>query len=314
MARPYRLQSEDCFYHITSRGDGRKSIYKSERDYEKFLEYLSAAKSKFKFYIHAYCLMTNHYHLFIETTQANLSRIMQYLNTSYTVYYNRKRAQAGHLFQGRYKSIIVEQDAYYSELTRYIHLNPVRAKMVKKPADYPWSSYNVYLKGKGTACIDIDHVKQRLSMPLSRYREFVESGYDQPDPFKAVYAGSMLGSVKFIKEKLNRLQAEVETKDFAYKRALSNAIEPETIIAATAEHFKIDTQVLTESVRRPMTAKKTAIYLLRKNTGLTCAQIGAIFHMKPMAISMAAIKLAKEIKINKQLRAVVERIDCSFRV
>ena len=106
MARPHRLQAEGCFYHITSRGDNRKAIFVRDRDREKFLEYLLTAKEKFKFYLHAYCLMRNHYHLFFETTQPNLSRIMQYINTAYTIYYNVKRRKSGHLFQGRYKSIL----------------------------------------------------------------------------------------------------------------------------------------------------------------------------------------------------------------
>jgi REP element-mobilizing transposase RayT len=140
MARPYRLQAENCLYHITSRGDDRKKIFLSETDFEKFLEYIKVAKDKFKFYLYAYCLMNNHYHLLIETTQSNLSRIMQYINTSYTIYYNGKRKRSGHLFQGRFKSIIVEADSYFTELTRYIHLNPVRAKIVDSPGIYRFSS------------------------------------------------------------------------------------------------------------------------------------------------------------------------------
>ena len=109
-------------YHITSRGDDRKKIFINETDHQKFLAYLQIAQEKFKFYMYAYCLMGNHYHLLFETTQANLSRIMQSLNTAYTVYYNVKRKRSGHLFQGRYKSILVDKDNYLLELTRYIHL------------------------------------------------------------------------------------------------------------------------------------------------------------------------------------------------
>jgi len=312
MARPYRIQVEDGFYHVTSRGDDRKPIYKSERDYEKFLEYLVEAKEKFKFYVHAYCLMTNHYHLFIETTQANLSRIMQYLNTAYTTYYNFKRKKSGHLFQGRYKSILVEQDAYYSELTRYIHLNPVRAKIVKKPADYLWSSYNVYIKGKGNGCVDISQVKQRLTMRLSDYRSFVEGTQDCPDPFKQVYAGAMLGSVKFIKEKLNRLQIEVESKDFAHKRAIKNIIDPESIVSVVADQYKVTPDTLKASVRRPMTAKRTAIYLIRKKTGLTNAQIGEIFNMTPAAISRVVGDVTRSIGVDGSFKRMMERIAFSL--
>ena len=315
MARPYRLQAEGCFYHITSRGDDRKPIFKSERDYQKFLEYIAIAKDKFKFFVYAYCLMTNHYHLFIETTQANLSRIMQYLNTAYTIYYNIKRKRSGHLFQGRYKSILVEQDVYFTELTRYIHLNPVRAKIVDDLKRYRWSSYNAYLHNKSNGCVDIDRVRQYLGVKLSQYSKFVhEAGKGCADPLKNVYAGFLLGGVKFIKDKLNQLQKDVETKDFAYKRAVKNLIDPNDIIKAVAVFFKIDQEKMLTSVSRPMTAKKAAIYFLRRKTGLTNAQIGEIFNMTSAAASMAAVGFAKEISGNRELQAAADKINCSFRV
>ena len=124
MARQHRLQAPNCFYHITSRGDDRKKIFLNETDFRKFLAYLKKAKEKFNFYLYAYCLLDNHYHLLLETSQANLSQIMQYLNTAYTIYYNTKHKRHGHLFQGRFKSILIEADSYFAELTRYIHLNP----------------------------------------------------------------------------------------------------------------------------------------------------------------------------------------------
>lgn len=160
MARPYRLQAEDCLYHITSRGDDRKKIFLNETDRRKFLEYLLSAKEKFKFYLYAYCLMGNHYHLLLETTQANISGVMQSINASYTTYYNIKRKHCGHLFQGRYKSIIVDADTYFLEITRYIHLNPVKARIVKSPEEYPWSSYKGYLNKKGDGVIDKDRIKK----------------------------------------------------------------------------------------------------------------------------------------------------------
>ncbi len=126
MARPYRLQGENIFYHITSRGDGRRKIYGSESDYNKFLEYLLKAKERYQFRFYAYALMPNHFHLLIETLKPNISQIMHYIKSSYTTYYNTKRKNVGHLFQGRFKSIVVDQDNYFLLLTRYIHLNPVR--------------------------------------------------------------------------------------------------------------------------------------------------------------------------------------------
>ena len=148
MARPYRLQSEDCFYHITSRGNDRKKIFLNDTDFEKFLEYIVKAKEKYDFYLLAYVLMSNHYHLLIKTNRQNLSKIMHYINGSYTTYFNLKRGKSGHLFQGRYKSLVVDADSYFQELTRYIHLNPIRAKVVENPGDYKWSSYKAYIGRK----------------------------------------------------------------------------------------------------------------------------------------------------------------------
>jgi len=315
MARPYRLDEEDCFYHITSRGDDRKPIFKSERDYARFLEYVSVAKDKFKFYLHAYCLMTNHYHLFIETTQANLSRIMQYINTSYAVYYNVKRKRSGHLFQGRFKSIIVQQDAYYAELTRYIHLNPVRAGMRDEPGKYRWSSYNDFVKNKPESGVDIDRVKMYLGMDLRRYAGFVKAaGNEYPNPLKNVYAGFILGKAQFIKDKLSRLGNDIKTRDFAHKRALKNMVAPEEIIKTVANHFNTNPEDIRNTRKKNMTAKKAAIYLLRRKTGLTNSQIGELFGMQSSAVSMAAKGFEKKLESAKDLKRGIEGVSLKFDV
>ena len=144
MARPLRIEYPGAFYHVTSRGNERKDIFKSNTDREMFLSYLASAQEKYEAVVHAYCLMSNHYHLMIETPQGNLSQIMKYINSSYTNFFNIKRKRTGHLLQGRYKAILVEADAYATELSRYIHLNPVRAGMVRSPEEYRWSSYSYY--------------------------------------------------------------------------------------------------------------------------------------------------------------------------
>ena len=121
MARPLRIEYAGAFYHITSRGNERKDIFKNERDFERFLTYLETAVQRYKAVIHVYCLMSNHYHLLLETPMGNLSQIIRHINGAYTTYYNTKWQRAGHLFQGRYKAILVEADEYAGELSRYIH-------------------------------------------------------------------------------------------------------------------------------------------------------------------------------------------------
>ena len=144
MARPLRIEYPGAFYHVTSRGNERKDIFKSNTDREMFLSYLASAQEKYEAVVHAYCLMSNHYHLMIETPLGNLSLIMKYINSAYTNFFNIKRKRTGHLLQGRYKAILVEADAYAAELSRYIHLNPIRAGMVRSPEEYRWSSYSYY--------------------------------------------------------------------------------------------------------------------------------------------------------------------------
>ena len=133
MARPLRIEFPDAVYHITSRGNGRADIYLDERDRESFLQILGDVCRRMRWVCYAYCLMTNHYHLVIETPDANLARGMRQLNGVYTQCFNRHHGHTGHVFQGRYKAILVDRDAYLLELARYVVLNPVRAGMVKSP-------------------------------------------------------------------------------------------------------------------------------------------------------------------------------------
>lgn len=317
MARPYRLQAEGCFYHVTSvtsRGNWRQVIYWCDKDRSKFLEYLVTAKERCKFYLHAYCLMSNHYHLFLETTQPNLSRIMQYINTAYTIYSNLKHNKNGHLFHGRFKSILVEADSYFTELTRYIHLNPIRAGVIDSPEKYRWSSYQAYIQDRDDGFVDIARVKQFLGMDLKQYRQFVQGAKACPNPFKNVYAGFILGGVKFIKDKLNQLQSEVELKDFAHKRAIKNIIEPQAIIKAVSDYFNISPENMCYSKKRPLAARQIAIYFIRRKTGLTNAQIGVLFSMKPSAVSMAALGFEKKTEKDLRLKSIRDEINCKFEV
>jgi len=128
MARPLRIEYPGAFYHVMHRGNAKSNIFLSDRDREKFFEYLDSSVERFELKIHTYCLMTNHYHLIVETPQPNLSQAIKWINVSYAAYFNRKRQRSGHLFQGRFKAIVVDADAYLKHLSRYIHLNPIRAK------------------------------------------------------------------------------------------------------------------------------------------------------------------------------------------
>ena len=141
MSRPLRIQFPGALYHLTSRGNRQEDIYLGNFDRERFLVVLAEVCNRFNWGCHSYCLMSNHYHLLIETPEGNLSQGMRQLNGVYTQCFNRRHKRVGHVFQGRYKSILVQENSYLLELARYIVLNPVRANMVGCPSDWPWSSY-----------------------------------------------------------------------------------------------------------------------------------------------------------------------------
>lgn len=144
MSRPLRIEFAGAIYHVTSRGDRREPIVEDDTDRRAFLDTVGAALDRFDACALAYCLMDNHYHLVLHTRHANLSRLMRHINGVYTQTYNRRHRKVGHLFQGRFKAILVDRDAYLLDVCRYVDLNPVRAQMVGHPADWPWSSYRAH--------------------------------------------------------------------------------------------------------------------------------------------------------------------------
>ena len=171
MGRPIRIEYPGALYHVTSRGNERKEIFKNDADREKLLELVSDYHDRFGILIHAYVLMDNHYHFVLETPRGNLVKIMHGINGAYTGWYNRKYDRNGHLFQGRYRAILVEKDPYLLELSRYVHLNPVRAGISDRPEGYAWSSYPGYVRkregsGLGGICLDPFRIRHPAgSMP-----------------------------------------------------------------------------------------------------------------------------------------------------
>ena len=316
MARPYRLQGEGYLYHIASRGNDRKRIYVGKYDYEKFLEYLIKAKEKYKFYIYAYCLMSNHYHLLIETTQPNLSRIMQYINTAYSVYYNKKRNRSGHLFQGRYKSIIIEGDSYFLELTRYIHLNPVRAGMSETPEGYKWSSFRGYMSKKGDSVIDRQEIMRYYKINPSKYKKFVLEGMDKKaDILSKVYAGFILGRTKFIKDTLKDLKLQVDGgEEFSYSKRVINDVDIGNIVKEIAKRYKQSPKELYTGKKKPLFARKVAIYLSKRLTGLTNKEIGKAFGITYSAVSKSAQDMERILKEERKARRDIDSLISHFKV
>jgi len=209
MARPLRLEFAGALYHVTSRGDGKDDIYLSDFDREAWLFVLGEVCRRYNWVCHAYCLMTNHYHILIETPESNLSLGMRQLNGVYTQRFNRNHKRVGHVFQGRYKAILVDKDDYLKELCRYIVLNPVRAAMVRSAKDWPWSSYRATAGFEDLypwLCVDwlLSGFARRRKSACEKYRDFVSDGRNQGSPWSSLKNQIFLGGEAFV-ERMQRL-------------------------------------------------------------------------------------------------------------
>ena len=163
MARPLRIEYDGALYHVTSRGNEQRPIFRNDDDRELFLTILSKVTERFHWLCHAYCLMDNHYHLVIETPDGNLSKGMRQLNGIYTQTFNRLHHRVGHLFQGRFKGILVQKESHFLEVCRYVVLNPVRAKAVKDPRAWAWSSYRATVgQSSVSRCLTVDEILSHL--------------------------------------------------------------------------------------------------------------------------------------------------------
>lgn len=205
MARPLRVEFDGAIYHLTSRGNAREDIFDDDGDRKVFLEVLGKVVNRFNWLCHAYCLMDNHYHLVIETPQANLSQGMRQLNGVYTQVYNRRHRTVGHLFQGRYKAILIQKESHLLEVCRYVVLNPVRAKAAQRVEQWKWSSYGGMAGlGKSPPWLAVDWVLSQFGKrryPAARhYRRFVREGIDRPSIWEGVQAQVLLGEEKFVEK------------------------------------------------------------------------------------------------------------------
>jgi len=218
MSRPLRLEFAGALYHVTSRGDRREDIYEDDEDRRAFLSVLEQVCETYNWCCHAYCLMSNHYHLLVETPDANLSKGMRQLNGLYTQRFNRTHRRVGHVFQGRYKAILVEKESYLLELARYIVLNPVRAGMVRSAKDWPWSSYRATVgqtkAGKG---LTVDWLlaafAKRKATAIERYKKFVAEGKGQPSPWGLLRNQIFLGTDEFIEKMQSLVDGEKELSE-----------------------------------------------------------------------------------------------------
>jgi putative transposase len=307
MARPLRIEYPGAFYHITSRGNERKPVFKSKQDRMKFLDYLFSATERYGAQVHVYCLMDNHYHLLIETPLGNLSQIMHHINGAYTTYFNVKRGRSGHLFQGRYKSILVDMDEYAKELSRYIHLNPVRANMVSSPDDFQWSSYNQYIGNQKpekwlTCDFILGYFGKNKKFAQKQYQNFVTClvGQEYKSPLSEVTGSVLLGGqdfINFIKERY--LTGLKQSKEMPATRALVKNVSIQDISDMVDQTMKEKGKII----------RNVKIFLSHKYTGQKLSVIGKTFGIGDSAVSKAFKRFEKKIEQDKRLKKNILKLE-----
>ena len=290
MARPLRILYPNAFYHITCRGNDRRVIFRDDQDRTRFVERLRGALEIFSVRVHAYVLMSNHFHLIVETPKANLSEFMRQFNISYTVYYNRRHRRIGHLYQGRFKAIVVDKDSYLLELSRYVHLNPIRIKAkaqrpeterIREISRYRWSSLPGYLDGKRKdSWITYGAVLSYVDGSRQKYAAFVQEGIRQgfATPWEDLLAQMVLGDRDFV-EKLKGMKDAVikgSAKDQPSYRMMQS-VEAEALIKQAADYFRLGEADLIRKRGRHRQERALVMELLHRYSGLKQRMIGERF-------------------------------------
>lgn len=313
MTRPLRIEYEGAFYHVLSRGNERKKIFWDDKDHLLFKEILGEMSARFSVDIFAYVLMSNHYHLLIRTNRPNISKSMQWLGLTYTRRFNLKYSRSGHLFQGRFKSFLIENDEYLLMLSCYIHRNPLRAGIVKRLIDYPWSSYSNYAYGKPSpGWLKVNVLLSQCSgkNKNSEYKKMVQNySKEEKGIWEDFHYGLLFGSREFCNTIKSKHISKKSNIEIPQKRLLLR--EEENLIAITrkaASALELDISGITNSLRisGPDKDKRDILIYVLWSTGLyKNYEIGKIFNLSYSSVSKQVtnmkLRLNKEVQMNKML-------------
>lgn len=309
MARPVRLDYPGTFYHVLSRGNERRDIFYDKEDYKSFISSLEKMAEKFHIEVHAFVLMSNHYHLIVKTLEPNLSRAVQWLGVCYSTRFNRRHNRSGHLFQGRFKSFIIEDDRYLAALCLYIHRNPMRAGIVDRLSSYPWSSFHAYSGTKGLPWLKtsiVQGVYGGINGFIAAQKEYTK---EEENLLAELRYGLFLGREGFAESFKDRLEKEKDMEKPQAKRALKVRDIDDTI---TAIFLRLG-EKKEESLMRPLRRAKRplrdlAIYMLSRMGIFTHREIGQKFGVGYTCITGVLKRAEEYLQREKVMKEKVEGI------
>lgn len=318
MSRPLRVAYAGAWYHVMNRGLARKNIFLNDHHRHMFLKLLYEIHNRYRIEIHAYCLMDNHYHLLIRTPLGNISRAMRHLDGIFTQRFNKTTKRDGPLFRGRYKSILVEADTYLLRLSRYIHLNPVEAKLVKKAEHYKWSSYRAYLSGKYDHWLYVDKTLNYFGDYLAKkkYKIFVEEGVDNEidNFYKKLKRLPILGGDAFIKTVSEKyLEEKHKVNDIPEYKLLHtstrDSINTIMDIVASFYHVEKDNLMVVNRASGNL-PRAVGMYLSQKIGQYTSSEIASVFqNINPDGVLKACRRIYFQMNDDKQLKADIEQLE-----
>lgn len=313
MGRPLRMFFPGYAYHNVARGNERRNIFRDDDDMRKFLSIMGDAKDKFQFILYSYTLMSNHYHFLAELKLPNMSQAMQYINTAYCIYFNRRYRRSGHLLQGRFGATLVEHGQDIKFVTAYIHLNPARAFMVKKLTDYQWSSHRQFTGGVSNGIAEPEYVLRYFSNnrkeAIEKYEKYLEEValFDDKKNKARIYGDYVLGSEGFVRKIKLMFKDQVLPNDIANRKKLKKIYGLSDIISSVQRRLKISEETLLFKKGKWNRGKRILIYLLATDAGMTFSGIGKLLgNMSVGSIGRIHKKVSVEIKTKKANKEIVE--------
>jgi putative transposase len=319
MARPLRINYADAYYHVGCRGNERREIFRDDQDRRAFLERVQRSLEIYGVRLHGYVLMTNHFHMVVQTPKANLSEFMRHLNVSYTGYYNRRHQRVGHLFQGRFRAIVVEADSYLLELSRYVHLNPVRIGAVRRKSSreqleylrrYRWSSLRGYVKREQSEpWIVYAEVLGYVGGSREKYREFVEQGVSRgyPTPWAELRGQVVLGKEGFWEQvKSQWPRKRVRSREQPSLRMLEK-MELAVVLRRVAEYFKLSPEELARKRSGYRDQRGLAMEMIHRYSGVGQGEIGGYLGgMDYTSVSHERSRIRKRMEENAKVKILAK--------
>lgn len=311
MARKPRIEYPQALYHVIARGNRQESIFLQPTDFSKYLALVKRYKRRYEFLLYAYALMVNHVHLLIEVDDVPLSKIMQGLQQTYTQFFNWKYGKTGHVFQGRYKALLCQKDAYLLELVRYIHLNPMRAEIAKNLSEYPWTSHRAYVHSSSNQIADktfvlgLFHSNSVLAKRL--YVQFLRDGLKKGHSafMDNVHEGRILGKQSFVEGAYQAEKIIVQQRE-----SVSKALSLNQICEVVCGHFAVQPEILRSNVkiRTVVRARRVFFYIARVHFDYSLKRISLFTGMDATAACRYIQDVDRLMRTDVSIRSRVDTI------